>query len=257
MNAARLTVLFFFGALWGSFFYTLSLRFIDGSVGSNPWKALLSASRCPQCGARVPAAGLVPVLGYLLLKGRCAACGVRISPAYPVMEILYGVLLSALAWKHGISLQAASFFLIAGCAVAVSVVDIKTLTIPDSLIVAMALLSVYPVYLEGEFTDHLIAALALPSLFLIIMFIFPGSFGGGDVKFSAAIGLLMGVDFSVVVMECALVTGSIAGIAYAAATRKNLRTRIPFAPFLTAGLIVALLYGREIILLYRTLVYRR
>jgi len=248
-------ILFFFGTLWGSFFYTLALRFSDGSFRENIFKALTGSSRCPACGKRISLPGLIPVFGFLLYRGKCARCGAAVSPCYPAAEALYGGLLVLLAWRQGIGLYTMVLFLIAGTAIAISVIDIKTLTIPTSLVILIALLSIYPLYQNGDIKDHLIAAAAMPLVFIIIILLFPGSFGGGDIKFAAVIGLLMGVEFSIVVLECALVAGSVVGIAYAAKARKGLRTQIPFAPFLSFGLIVAMLFGREIILLYYRVVY--
>jgi len=87
------------------------------------------------------------------------------------------------------------------------------------------------------------------------MLLFPGGFGGGDLKYATAIGLFCGWELSIVAVETALITGALAGTAYALLTRKGLRIRFPFAPFLALGFAVALLYGRELILLYGRIVY--
>ncbi len=255
MSALESTALFIFGALWGSFFYTLALRFADGSFRENALKALVKPSHCPHCGSRISPLGLVPVLGYALLRGKCPHCRGKISPAYPAVEILHGVLLVLLAWSQGFSIYTLAVFLIFGTAISISIIDIRTLVIPGSLVIALAILSVYPVYISGDPKDHLIAAAGMPVIFTLVILIFPGSFGGGDIKFASAIGFLMGVEFSIVVLECALIAGSIAGTVYALTSGKGLRIRIPFAPFLTLGLIVASLYGREILLLYYRTIY--
>jgi leader peptidase (prepilin peptidase) / N-methyltransferase len=44
-------------------------------------------SRCDACGAALHFWEMVPVVGWLLLRGRCVHCGVSISPFYPVIEI--------------------------------------------------------------------------------------------------------------------------------------------------------------------------
>ena len=46
----------------------------------------------------------VPVLSYLLLRRCCRECGVRISPRYPSVEALTGVLFALAAYEFGISL---------------------------------------------------------------------------------------------------------------------------------------------------------
>lgn len=255
MGIACTLLLFLFGTLWGSFFYTLALRYSQGSFQADAVAALTAPSRCPRCGAPVPYLYLVPLLGYTILRGKCRACREGISPAYPAFEVFNGALLVFFVLRRGPSVESLLLFAIAGLSVAIAVIDVKTLTIPTPLVMVFILLSAYPVYLNGSAADNLMGGLGMFLFFLVILILFPGGFGGGDVKFAAAIGLLSGVEHSIVVLEIALIVGSLSGIVYAAATGKGLRTKIPFAPFLACGLIISLLYGREIILLYRRWIY--
>lgn len=247
---------FFFGAVWGSFFCTLALRFIDGSFDRNAAAALFTPSRCPHCGSRISPAHLVPLIGYLLLRGRCGRCGKKISYLYPSFEIICGTLLVAAVANGGIGIFPFVMYLIMCVAITISLIDLKTLTIPNTLVAACALLSIYPVLHTTSLKSGLLGAAGMFCFFVLILLLFPGSFGGGDAKFATAIGLLCGIEMSIVVMETALVTGSIAGIVYAWIMKKGLTTRIPFAPFLTAGLIAAHFFGRDIILLYHRITCR-
>jgi prepilin signal peptidase PulO-like enzyme (type II secretory pathway) len=246
---------FIFGTLMGSFFYTLALRYADGSMLENPKAALISRSRCPQCQSNISPIHLIPIVGYIIQKGKCRNCGGEISPIYPAMEILYGLTAYLFAWKIGITFYSLNAYLLAGIALCIAVVDIKSLIIPDSLVIAFIALSIYPIILNYNITDNLFGLLALFAFFIIILLLFPGSFGGGDLKFGSAIGLLSGLEMSIVVLEVSLVSGAITGIIYALKTRKNLRTKIPFAPFLSLGLIVSLLYGRDILLIYYRILF--
>ncbi|MBP7583743.1 MAG: prepilin peptidase [Spirochaetes bacterium] len=256
-NAAIIDCLavFFFGMVWGSFFYTLALRVNAGDFSAS---SLVKFSRCPSCGTRIGYLRLVPILGYLISLGRCASCGGRISPLYPSMEALYGIIAVALAARYGITPDTFVLFLIAGTAICISVIDITILAIPGHLVAVLALLAAYPAIkamLAVGAWSALGGVLLLGGFFLLVLLVFPGSFGGGDAKFSAAIGLAVGFEQSIVVLEVALVTGAVMGIVYALVTKKGLRIRIPFAPFLTAGLLLSLLYGREILMLYNRIVY--
>ena len=146
-------------------------------------------------------------------------------------------------------------FLLIGLSISISIVDVKTLSIPNSLVLAFFILSLYPVIMRNMLKDNIYGLLLSFAFFLVILLLFPGSFGGGDIKLASAIGFLLGLDMSIVVIETALITGSVVGVIYAIKTKKGLRIKFPFAPFLTAGLIVSFFYGREIILLYYRLVY--
>jgi prepilin signal peptidase PulO-like enzyme (type II secretory pathway) len=246
---------FIIGMFAGSFFYTLALRFARGEIREKTLRALFSRSRCPSCNMTINPLHLVPVIGFFLLKGRCGKCGSSISFWYPVSEITYGALAALFASRLGVSAYSIDIFLLAGTAVCISIVDLKTLSIPNSLVIAIAALSAYPIFLNGDIADNLYGFAALFAVFIVILLVFPGSFGAGDVKLASVIGLVSGLELSIVILEIALVTGAVSGVLYAVMKKKSLRSKIPFAPFLAVGLIVSFLYGREILLFYYRLIY--
>jgi leader peptidase (prepilin peptidase)/N-methyltransferase len=59
-------------------------------------------SHCPSCGHAVRARHNIPLAGWLMLRGRCADCAKPISPRYPLVELLTGLLFVAvtLACTH-------------------------------------------------------------------------------------------------------------------------------------------------------------
>ena len=82
------TSLWFFtlGACLGSFLNVVIYRLPAGlKLGSPP-------SRCPVCETRIERRDNVPIIGWLRLRGRCRACGTNISPRYPIIELLVGLL---------------------------------------------------------------------------------------------------------------------------------------------------------------------
>ena len=86
---ATLTKLFFvfaFGACLGSLINVLVYRLpLNLSVISPP-------SRCPTCGTKLAWRDNLPVIGWLLLRGRCRYCRTPISPEYPIVEAITGLL---------------------------------------------------------------------------------------------------------------------------------------------------------------------
>ena len=256
MGTIPITIIsFFFGTLWGSFFYTLALRYADGSMSHKPLKALFSRSRCPACGKEISPLMLAPIFGYIIQKGKCRNCGSTISAWYPAVEVMYGALSALFVWNLGPTIYSFNLYLLAAVALCIAIVDIKTLTIPNSLVISFFLLSIYPIILNYNLKDNLFGLASLFAVFIVILLLFPGSFGGGDVKLASAIGLLSGLEQSIVVLEVSLVTGALVGILYALKTKKSLRTKIPFAPFLAVGLIISLLWGRDILLVYFRILY--
>jgi prepilin signal peptidase PulO-like enzyme (type II secretory pathway) len=152
--------------------------------------------------------------------------------------------------SSGLSLYTACLFLLLSVSLVIAWIDLKTMIIPDVLIAVFFLLSIYPSYLSGNWLSSAMGAGLLGAFFFLIIVVFPGGFGGGDMKFAAAIGFFAGLDLSIVVLEAALISGSIFGIIYAIASRRGFKIRIPFGPFLAAGLFTAVFFGKDILLVY-------
>lgn len=74
------------GLAFGSFLNVVIYRLPRGESVSHP------ASRCPGCGRPIRVYDNIPVLSWLLLWGRARCCKVRISPRYPLVEALGGLI---------------------------------------------------------------------------------------------------------------------------------------------------------------------
>ncbi|MHB9143892.1 MAG: prepilin peptidase [Symbiobacteriia bacterium] len=74
------------GLVLGSFYSVVGYRLPRGESLAAP------PSHCPQCGHRLGAFELVPVLSFLGLRGHCRHCGLAISWQYPLVEVLTGLL---------------------------------------------------------------------------------------------------------------------------------------------------------------------
>ena len=243
-------IYFISGAFAGSFFYTLAQRYSNGMMKENPLKALFSRSKCPSCSTIISSISLIPLIGFIFLKGKCSSCSKRISFKYPLTEILYGLLAVLVASYRGTDFLSLFIYLIIAVSVTIAIVDIKTMEIPLSLNIIFFLLSIYPVIMHNNLTDSIYGFIFLSIFFLLIMFIFPGAFGGGDLKLYAAAGFLLGLEMSVVLLEVSLVSGAVFGVLWAALKGWNFRIKIPYAPFIAAGIIITLLFGNTIILFY-------
>ncbi|MFL6212335.1 MAG: prepilin peptidase [Blastocatellia bacterium] len=77
---------FVFGLLIGSFLNVVIYRIPLGE------SIVLPASHCPHCDAAIKPYDNVPVFSYALLGGKCRNCRAGISPIYPAVELLVGIL---------------------------------------------------------------------------------------------------------------------------------------------------------------------
>jgi len=71
--------------------------FINVCVFRLPWQksVIWPGSHCLRCWHAIAARDNVPILGWILLGGKCRGCGDPISPRYPLIEALVGVLFAA------------------------------------------------------------------------------------------------------------------------------------------------------------------
>ncbi|MCL2026586.1 MAG: A24 family peptidase [Leptospirales bacterium] len=251
----ELIISFILGTFSGSFFYTLALRYINGSMKQASWKALMSRSKCPHCENKIHPLFLAPLLGFLFLRGKCKNCGKNISAAYPAAEIFSGALFVLMTIFMGLSPLTATAFILCQIALCISVIDLKLMIIPDSLVIAFLCISIYPVTAGQSYSQNIFGLAAAAAFFLAIMIIFPGSFGGGHVKLAAAIGFYSGLPLTIVAIESALIIGAITGGLLILFFKKGIKSKIPFAPFLCAGLIISILWGDKILLLYYNIMH--
>ena len=87
-----------------------------------------------------------------------------------------------------------------------------------------------------------LGALAGAGIFLLLLLVWPGAFGGGDVKFLAAGGIFLGPAGTAVafVLSVLLAGGS------CVLRRRSRREEIPFGPFLAAGMGIACWWGEAL-----------
>ncbi len=74
--------------------------------------------------------------------------------------------------------------------------------------------------------------------------------GGGDIKFIAAVGALLGWQQVVLVIFLSALAGSLVGLVGLATKKINVMSQIPFGPFLAGGTLVAYFSGERIVYLY-------
>ena len=98
------------------------LRGEEASV-SEPLSLIRPRSRCPSCKRPVGALENIPVLSWLLLRGKCAGCKSPISPRYPIVEALTGLLSGLVAMRFGFGWASAGALLLIWALIALTFID--------------------------------------------------------------------------------------------------------------------------------------
>jgi len=213
-----------FGLVWGSFLNVVIWRLPRGmSVVSPP-------SHCPGCGKPIRAWDNVPVLGYLLLRGKARCCGVRMSPRYPAVEALGGllslaiveVLLQQFSPSAPAALFAANYFaeLAVGLGLlAAAFIDAEHMYLPDPITLGGTALGLGTATLRGlSFSDSAVGA-ALGFLMVWAPFVFAyarlrgrAGMGMGDAKLTMLAGAWFGWPGAVFVLFAGAVQGTLGAL---------------------------------------------
>ena len=95
---------------------------------------ILSRSKCPKCNIIIPLYRNIPIITYILQLGKCHNCHKSISFQYPIIELF-----TALIFYFGLSnnLTNSEYVLFIWCScilITISIIDLKTFTIPLKLI---------------------------------------------------------------------------------------------------------------------------
>ncbi len=230
------------------------LRGETPSTAEAPLSLSRPRSRCPHCGHPISALENIPLLSYLLiLRGKCSGCGQAISPRYPLVELLSGLLSAYAAWHFGPTLQTAGALLLIWALIALSFIDLDTQLLPDAITLPLLwlglLFNLMRTYadIDGAVIGAMAGYLSLWSIFwLFKLATGKEGMGYGDFKLLAALGAWLGWSMLPVIVLLSSLVGAAAGIALIALARHGRNVPIPFGPYLAAAGIIALFWGQEL-----------
>ena len=246
---------FLFGLAVGSFLNAVIFRMEKRE------SALKGRSYCPSCKHQLSWQDLIPLLSFVLLQGKCRYCRASISLQYPLVELgtaAVFLFISATGKNTTIVdfLHYGYLFAIASLLVVIFVYDLKHYLIPDKILYSAILVSGIWYLVFGIFLDlytkyyilnTLYSALGAAVFFLAIYLVSHGTWMGfGDVKLAFFLGLFLGWPNILVALFSAFTMGALVGIALIAAKKKQLRSQVPFGPFLIGGTFFALFFGSAI-----------
>ncbi|HUG24577.1 prepilin peptidase [Piscinibacter sp.] len=207
-------------------------------------------SRCPSCGHQIAWHENIPVLSYLRLAGKCSACKTRISPRYPFIEILTGVLFAATAWRFGAEPTTLLWCGFVAVLVALAGIDWDTTLLPDNLTLPLLWAGLvgsalgWTIPLSSSLWGAVAGYLSLWSVYWIFKKATgKEGMGYGDFKLLAALGAWLGVQMILPIVLAASVLGAVVGIVMKMTGALREGRYVPFGPFLAGAGIVVMLAG--------------
>lgn len=245
-----LTVIFIFGICIGSFLNVVIIRLPrDESL-------IKRSSHCMTCGTKIRPIDLIPVFSWIFLRGKCHNCGEKISPRYPIVESLNGILYVLTFMILDINAKAIITCLLMSLLIVVGFMDWDTQLIDMKIVIPIFLLAIP----AAIFTDdvplihRIIGALAISVPFFIIgevsRPIIRKTKGEdfraielGDTYLMFAAGALLGTQAIIVSALLGIVAAAIFGVIIKLVTKDS---KFAFGPYLSIGIAVAMLWGNDI-----------
>lgn len=285
-------ILAVFGLIFGSFLNVATLRY-DPQRGFSNMRLLGGRSHCPHCRAQLAWYELVPVFSYLFLGGRCRHCKRRISMQYPIVELLTAIIFVAVPMRIAALSQpffsgavipfsglhvvvSALWTVIFVLFLALAVIDLRHMIIPDFITIALAVLGAALVgvlrlvggfgllrgsfmgyyamifgFRDAIFINHLFAAIIGLVFFGLIIGLSRGrAMGWGDFKLAGALGIIFGWPDVVLVLMLSFIIGAVVSIGLMARGNKTMGDAVPFGPFLVIGATAVFFFGSRLMALY-------
>jgi leader peptidase (prepilin peptidase)/N-methyltransferase len=228
-----------FGLVIGSFLYDVIHRVpIRQSI-------VWSTSRCPSCGERIKSSDNLPVHSYLILKGRCRNCKAHISPRYPLVEALTGVLFALAAYEFGLSLSLLWALVLISVLVALAGTDLEHRLLPNAIVVSAAAVGLLlsAVVDPGRWWIYPLSAVAVAAALFALALAYPG--GMGDVKMGRILGTFLGRYAALAVFVGALVVAVVGGVLMVTGVIER-GSALPFGVFLALAGIFTLFVGQDV-----------
>jgi leader peptidase (prepilin peptidase)/N-methyltransferase len=253
--------LFIFGTIIGSFLNVLINRYNTG-------RSISGRSFCPNCSAKIAWYDLIPVLSWFFLKKKCRHCRSKISVQYPLVEFSVGLLFVLLYYNFWpltfINPQVFIIFYVWTAIIfllltIIFVYDFKHKIIPDKFSYAFAIMALIQTIVILPALQYQNQALFWLDLFSGLIFFLPfyllwrfsdGKWIGlGDGKLAIGIGWFLGFIWAINAIILAFWLGAIFALILILIdklknkrSKINLKTAIPFGPFLILATILQFVF---------------
>lgn len=262
-------IVFFYGICIGSFLNVVIYRLPRNE------SLIKRSSHCTTCGAKIRPIDIIPIVSWVfILHGKCRSCGEKISPRYPIVEALNGIIYVvtfAVMDFHLKSLLYCFFFSLLIC---LGFMDWDTMEMDLRLLAGIVILGIpllvismlspetvqkLPEFLQFEdvtVLEHLIGLVCVSVPFFII-----GEISGaiirkrtgseeirrgielGDTLIMGAGGFLIGWKAALMAAFFGILIAAVCGLIN---KYRSGESKFAFGPYLAIGLFLGALFGDQI-----------
>ena len=212
-------------------------------------------SFCPKCKKKIKWYDNLPLISFILLDRKCRNCNKVISTRYFIVELITGIafLLIYLNFKNFNTIIFLS--ILALILIIIFFIDLENFIIPDTLNFSIMGLALFKNFLPNfntsiihEINQSIIGGMVGYISIWLIIYLYKtfkkiDGMGLGDAKLMAGIGLLFGWQSIPFVLFISSILGLIFVVPSLIKKQKNMRTEIPFGPFIILACLVYFAYG--------------
>lgn len=246
MELYWIIIFFILGIVFGSFFNVVGLRVPKNIT------FIQYPSHCPHCNETLRWYELIPLLSFLWQQGTCRYCQARISPIYPIMEFITGLLFAYSYFQIGFQYELITSLLLTSLLVIITVSDLAYMLIPNKiilfflplLIISRIISPLTPWYdmIIGAFVGYIIIAL--------IIVLSRGGMGAGDMKLFFILGIILGWKKVLFTLFLASLLGACIGLILRSLQKVGRKQPIPFGPYIALAAIISYFHGDVLISAY-------
>ena len=212
-------------------------------------------SFCPKCKKKINWYDNLPLISFFLLNGKCRNCNKVIPVRYLIVELLTGIsfLLIYLNFKNLNTIIFLSILIL--ILIIIFFIDLENFIIPDTLNFSIMGLALFKNFLPNfntslihEINQSIIGGMVGYISIWLIIYLYKtfkkiDGMGLGDAKLMAGIGFLFGWQSIPFVLFVSSILGLIFVVPSLIKKQKNMRTEIPFGPFIILACLIYFAYG--------------
>lgn len=255
-----LIIFFILGIIIGSFLNVVAYRLNLAE------SFLLGRSHCPHCKKNIRWYDNIPVLSFIILRFRCRECKEKISWQYPLVEIFTGILFLLIGYKFfslsDMTTWATTIYYlgIISFLMIIFVYDWLYMEIPSAILwTAVGFVVAFNLFFDWNrigvakealdfsiYSGVLAAFVAFMFFFLMVSISKEKWMGMGDAQLVILLGLILGWPQILLALMLSFAFGAVVGLVLVFLKKKEMKSQIPFAPFLIAGTFVAMFFCENI-----------
>jgi len=242
----------------------LNLDEADCDETKKTFNLLKPDSHCPHCNHKIRPWENIPVVSYLALGGKCSACKVAISPRYPIIEFVTGLLTALVAATFGATLLSLLLFVFTWTLITLTLIDYDHQLLPDNITLPLLwlglLVNMFDLGLDVSLADAVIGAMAGYTVLWTFYWLFKlltgkEGMGYGDFKLLAALGAWLGWQNLLPIIIMSSLVGAIAGVSMMLLFKREKSAPMPFGPFLASAGFIMLVWGPQLTSIYLASVF--